>query len=60
MFIVEGGHEAVVGALLEAGADKATTDEVRGGTVQGESGAVRSSSYWFRFERNDASRFVSS
>jgi hypothetical protein len=35
------GHEAVVGLLLNAGADKEAKDKVRRIRVQGESGAVR-------------------
>ena len=35
------GSEAVVVALLVAGADKDAKDEVRGGRVQGESGVIR-------------------
>ena len=35
------GSEAVVGALLKAGVDKEAKDEVKGGRVQGESGALR-------------------
>ena len=35
------GSEAVVGALLVAGADKDAKDEVWGGRVQGESGVIR-------------------
>ena len=41
----EEGHAAVVGALLAAEADKDAKDEVRGGRVQGESGAVRCGSH---------------
>ena len=37
----EKGHAVVVGALLAAEADKDATVEVRGGRLQGESGAVR-------------------
>jgi hypothetical protein len=40
----EGGSEAVVGALLMAGADKDAKDEVKGG--QG-AGRVRGVSVWF-------------
>ena len=50
------GREAVVGLLLNAGADKEAKDKVRGGRVQGESGAVRlvcSDFVWFDWERND-------
>jgi hypothetical protein len=37
----EEGHAAVVGALLAAKADKEAKDQVRGGGMQGESGAGR-------------------
>jgi len=50
-----------VGVLLEAGADKEATKKVGKGRVQGESGAVRCGSLWFRFysfgtEWNDLSK----
>ena len=35
------GNEAIAGALLKAGVDKDAKDKVKGGGVQGESGAVR-------------------
>jgi len=40
------GQEAVVGALLKAGVDKEAKERVRGGGVQGESGAVRCDLNW--------------
>ena len=52
---VTNGHEAIVGALLKAGADKESKNLVGGGRVQGESGAVLCGFVSVRFEQNDAS-----
>ena len=57
----ENGREAMMELLCKAGADKEAKDEVSGGRVQGESGAVRCGSLWFRFysfgtEWNDLSK----
>ena len=57
----EEGHVAVVGALLNNGADKEAKDKVSGGRVQVESGVARCSSLWFRLvslgtEWNDLSQ----
>jgi len=49
------GHEAIVRALLKAGADKETKTPVGGGWVQGGSGVVLCGFVSVRFEQNDAS-----
>ena len=59
MLALDKGHEAIVGALLAAGANTEAKDEVKGGGGHDESGAVWCGSYGFRFERNCACTFVS-
>ena len=49
---VDKGREAVVGALLKAGADKDAKDKVSGGRVLGQSWAVRCDLNWFGLIRN--------